>query len=247
MSTPRVWRAGAVALNVGIFDPSGNPVDRANLSSLMAVLQPAQLSPYSIWTKTLLASAGQIITLITGAGWENGTQWNAQFLLSAADTDQGLGGEQSQDYWLSIIGMNASDGSPIVYAGGVVTIYNPGGSLPSPAAAAITSRNPQATSTGDFTVTPLSQLHKEIITVSGSARTVNCILGIAGIQDGAELTTVFVLPATPGITINIRSGIVSNPIIAVVDTGTVLQERLKFYFDDDAAAWVPEVFDVPSP
>ena len=78
-AAPRFWRGQTVALDVGIFDAMGNPVDLSNLASLQAVLQPSQDSPYAVVSKTILASSEAITTLISTLGWNNGTQQNATF------------------------------------------------------------------------------------------------------------------------------------------------------------------------
>jgi len=246
-NAPRFWRGQTVAIEVGIFDASGNPVDLSNLASLQAVLQPSQNSPYAVVSKTLLAVSNPdpITTLISILGWRNGTQQNATFVFAAADTDQGLGGLDSAAYWLIVQGTLVS-GAPVIFSAGVVYIDNAGSSLPVPNSG-LTSRHAQTTNAGDFAITPTSQLHKEIVTVTGAARTSNAILGINNVQDGAELTVVLVLTATPGITIEFRSGLVSNPILVYQPTGTVLQCRIKFYFDADLASWVNEVNNIPSP
>lgn len=244
-AAPRFWRGQTVAINGGIFDSSGNPVDLSNIVTLQVILQAASDSLYPLVTKTLTSDDDEINTLITLAGWRNGTQWNFQAILEAADTDQSLEGGYSLAYWMIVKGVTGA-GAPIIYSAGPVTIFNAGSDLPVPDPH-LTSRHAQTNATGDFTITPTSQLHKEIVTIDGAARTSNAIMGISGIQDGAELTVVLLLPATADIIIDFRNNLVGNPVISTIETGSVLQCRLKYYFDSDLASWVPEIYNLPSP
>lgn len=246
---PRFWRGSSVGLRAGIFDAMGNPVDLSNLTSLQAILQPDQDSPYNLWTLTLLQSDNDINNLISVAGWENGTQWNAEFDLSKAQTDQGLGGVGSADYWLTIIGTTGA-GNPIVYGAGPVTIYSPGntGGVPTPPPEGLFGLTKvNAPNTGDFALTPVGQIDKHVVTVAGAARTVNCILGTNGMVDNASETILFKLPSTAGITINVRSGVVGNPVIATISTESVLQARALFYYDSTGGGWLAEEFNLPYP
>ena len=230
-SAPQFWRAQNVGIQVGIFDAFGNSVDLSNLSYLQLTLQQAPDSLQPLFSSQVPSAS--IYDTITSQGWEAGTEYQALFSLTPSQTDVSLGGLPQAQFWMILSGQTAG-GNFIVYSAGWVTVFNASSALPFPAHG-LTSRNAQTTDSGDFTVTPLSQLHKEIVTVGGAARTVNGILGIAGVQDGAELTLVFLLTSTPGINLNLRSGQLSNPVISQLSTGSVLQCRLKYYFDADAA------------
>ena len=242
-NAPQFWRAQNVGLQVGIFDAFGNSVDLSNLAYLQLTLQaaPASLTPLF----SLQVAAASITDVITSQGWEAGTEFQALFPLTAAQTDVGLSGQQSAQFWMILSGQTVT-GNFIIYSAGWVTVFNASSSLPF-TVPGLTSRHDQENDSGDFTITPTSQLHKEIVTIGGSARTSNCIMGINGVQDGAELTVVLLLPSTNGININFRSGVIGNPVISLISTGSVLQCRLKYYFDSSLAAWVPELYSLPSP
>lgn len=242
---PVFWRGNSIALQVGLFDAQGNPVDMSNIETVQVILQQAQSSAYPLVVKTLTSGADQIAQLITIQGWRNDTMQNFIAEFTSADTDQSLAGGSFLDYWLIVQG-TTSDGNVLIWSAGAVTIYNAGSSLPIPNSG-LTSRHAQTVGNGDFTITPTSQLHKEIVTVVGTADTFNGILGINGVQDGAELTIMWGLPATENIVVNIRSGVLGNPVLCEVDTGNVLTGRTKFYYNAQTAAWVGMAYNFPAP
>jgi hypothetical protein len=174
---PRFWRGQAVGFQAGFFDANGNPIDLSNLAYLQFILQKSQDSIVALVTKQV--DAADITDTITLGAWRAGTAQNATGAFTAAETDQGLEGNESADFWLIIKGVTDT-GAPIVYGAGPVTIFNAGSALPTPARG-VTSRHAQTAEDGDVTVTPTSQFHTEILTVEGDARDFNVLLGIAGV------------------------------------------------------------------
>lgn len=62
-----------------------------------------------------------------------------------------------------------------------------------------------ANSTGDSTITPTGTIQIQIITITGSARTSNFILDVAGRTEGDVLELRFLQPATGGIVESVRN------------------------------------------
>ncbi len=209
-----LWAGQSAKIQVGIFDAANVAVDLSNLTYLQLVLQAAQDSLVPIFEQTV--EAGDIIPTITRGGWTDGLQQQAEFDLSNAMTDVGLSGMQSAPFWIALIGKTA-DGAVIVYAAGYITIYNPGYTLPAPNRG-IVSRHDQASAGGNVTVNPLSQVHTEKITVSGSAGTRKIVVNAAGLIAGAQAFLRFVLPATAGIVLQIYDQATSGDLLATIET-----------------------------
>lgn len=240
-ATPKIWRANTIAIALGLFDASNVGIDLSNLSYLQVSLWKSQSALLPLVTKQI--DAGNITSPITIGAWNAGTAQNALAVFSAADTDQGLNGATQADLWMTVTGFTTGN-APLIYGAGTFTIVNAGSQLPVPVQG-ITALHKQTTITGDATVTPTAPVHTEVVTVSGIARTSSIIIAISGVQDGAKLDLTLLLPATAGIVLNIRSGLVSNPIISTVTTGTVLQALLSYYYDANLSAWVPEFYALP--
>ncbi len=234
-AAPRAWVGNTVAVDVGVFDANSVGVDLTNLAYLQVIVQEDEESDAPV--AVVQIDAAQIVKTITIADWIAGTAQNARALFDAAATGVAMQGRPSRDFWIIVAGFLGS-GAPIIYGAGTFTFFEPGGSLPK-VTPTLTSRHEQATVAGDFTVAPTSQIHVEVVDVSGVARTVNGLLAINGIQDGARLDLVFNLPATANIIINIKNVINTNPTIWTVGTGDVLKTRVQLYYDANAAAWVP--------
>lgn len=245
---PRLWRSSAAAVAVGLFDALGAPVDLANLVAsgqiqLAIFRQSTDLLPVMVKT----VSGASIYPKITTAGWEDGSQQNATFLLTAADMDIGLGGAASADFWILIQG-TTSTGTTIPYAAGAMTIFQPGSVFPVPPFGYV-SRNRQTNDAGNSTagvdgVIP-SLNHTQVFDIGGAARTTELILPIVGMVDGAKLAVILNLPATADIILNLRNSTVGGTIVASVTTGTVLNATLLFDFDEANQKWEPYLFSLP--
>lgn len=236
--TPQVWRGQTAAFAVGVFDADGNAVDLTNLAYMQMILQAEQGSTVPL--AVVQVDAADITDDLTVGPWLAGTAQNAIFEFTAADLDQGLGAATSKDFWIILVGYTGA-GAPLIYGAGALSIYNAGSSLPA-RVPTLTSLHKQTTAAGNVTVTPTSQLHTEIVTVDGDARTSGIILGISGAQAGAQLFLILNLPSTADIVMEVHSNLISNPVISTMQTGSVLQSRLEYYFDDDLVAWVPQVY-----
>ena len=94
---PAFWRGAGVEIDVGIFNNSGNGVDLSNLAALVLTLQQSNTSLIPLVTKILYGN--QIQDLIYAEDWEDGETQNARFILTPADTDQGLQASGSLGFW----------------------------------------------------------------------------------------------------------------------------------------------------
>lgn len=230
-ATPKFWRGSSVGFAIAIFDSMGNPVDLTNIVSgqLQLFLFKSQSALIPLVSKSLAGS--DLYPLITKAGWENGTQQNATFLLEPGDTDQGLGGAASAPFWIVLNGIT-QDGSVLVYAAGPCTIYNASSALPA-SALPTPSFDEQNNASGNTTITPTSNLHMQLLTLSGSARTSNAIVTFAGLSPGALVTVlVDAAGAPPGIDLEFFIGSLAgaNPFAFSTDGGTT-RALFRFYFD----------------
>lgn len=229
---PKFWRSSNVSIAVGIFDAAGNPVDLSNLVStgqlqLFLFKTNADLVPLVV--KSI--AGGALYPLITNAGWNNGTQQNATFLLSPAETDQALGGATSAPFWFVLNGLTSA-GSTVLYAAGVCTIYNASSALPA-SAMPTPSYNAQNNTAGNSTVTPASNLHTEKITIGGVARTSNIVIGQAGLSAGAHVDLLIDATSAPvAIILQIYLGSLggANPFAWSTSGGTT-RALFRFVFD----------------
>lgn len=229
---PKFWRCSTIGIAVGIFDASGDPVDLTNLAltgKLQLLLFKDQLALVPLWTKEV--AGPDLIPTISVNGWQNGTEQQAVFPLTKADTDQALGGGTQADFWMVLNGIT-DDGDPLLYAAGPCTIYNAALSLPvqqnvSP------SFGEQDLDVGNANVVPTSDLHLEVITVGGAARTSNVIVGFTGLTAGAIVSILLLAPgAVDAIDIQFFVGTLAgaNPFAFNTSGGTT-RALFKFYFD----------------
>lgn len=240
-ASPRIWRANTIGIAIGLFDANNLGITLTNLARLEVSLWKSQASVIPLATRTILPV--DIDSPITVAGWNAGTAQNAIASFTSAETDQGLEGGTESDFWITVTGYTEDD-APLIYGAGTVTIYNPAMQFPPPVTTN-TSLHKQSTASGDITVSPTTNIHTEVITVSGDARTSSILLAINGIANGAKLNVTLILPETPNIILNFRNSIVGNPVISTVTTGTVLKALLCYYYDSSLSAWVPELYMLP--
>ena len=227
---PAQWRANAVVYNVGIFDQNGNGVDLSSFSYLQLVVQAYQNAPTNLIAATVLAAS--ITPVIQQGPWLAGTAQNAQFVLSAAQTDISLNAQPYQAYWIQLSGVTNA-GALVVFGAGTVNFYNAGSATPA-AVAGQTDFNAQTNNAGNGSVLPLSQLHTEQITVTGAARTSTfAVTSAAGAYAGALVNVAMILPATAGITINFTNQTTGGTQIASLTTdGYSLNAQAVFYLDN---------------
>lgn len=237
----RFWRGTDVSFQLGLFDAFGVPVDLSNLVFLQLVLQSGPTALVPLVVKTVQSVD---IRPLTVEEWAAGLGQQASFDLTAAETDQSLEAMESRDYWVSIQGKTIA-GALLTYGAGYVTLYDAGSAIPAPNTGAYVSRHSQQMILGDSMVFPTSFNHTEIVEVQGTARISNLILSISGMANGALARVRFDLPATPGIAINVCSGLVSN-VISTIATGSVLSAYLDYVFDADTQQWVPLSYIIPA-
>lgn len=134
----------------------------------------------------------------------------------------------------TFVGVNESGQFVLVQHDGTITVLEPSGA----------SLNKQANSSGvDIGVTPGSVNHKEVITLTGSARTQTVTVAPTTLSDGAECGIQFVVPATAGIIIEV----VSNATVVwrfENTTGYPIKALCVLY--KDGAAWFPWSETVPA-
>lgn len=225
------WARQGITVQCAVFDVSGNCVDLSNLSYAQLVIQQAASSLAPSVVKTVMA--GSIIPVITRAAWLAGTAAQVSFTLSAAETDLGLSGANSAPYWIQFQGLTTG-GAPIVYAAGTITVYNPGTSIPPPAANPYVSFHASANGSGNTTIVPTTQVHTEVIAVSGAARTSAFLITAAGLAAGARVGLRFNLPATAAINLQIYDQTLMGTLLTTVTTaadGFTPTAKVNLYFD----------------
>ncbi len=233
-NAPRLWRSSSASIAIGIFDALSQPLDLSNVAVLQLVIQKAYNILTPLVVKTLITAD---FLDMTTAGWRAGTEQQATFVLTPADTDQGLGAAEAAGFWVALQGRTIS-GAVITYGAGPLTIFDAGTMLPSPLAGYV-SRHRQNWVSGDIAAVPTSNNHTEIVDVSGASSVRGIVLPIPGIADGALLRLIAALPTIPGITLNVYSGTLSGPIIATIATTVSAAAAVaQFYYDADAVTWV---------
>lgn len=210
-----IWRAQDVAFQVGIFS-SNVAVNLFNLAALQLRIFKAATDVLPLVDKVL--GPLDIIPTITRAAWTGGTAQQAAFILTAAETDLSLDGTDEAEYFLNIRGITAS-GAVIDYAGGPITVYNPGPQIYPPMPGVVSNNEQTAVNPGNVTVTPTSVLHGETITVNGPARSLMIIVGVVGLIPGSTVDILLLFPdLTPGIVVTLVSGAADGPVIDTITT-----------------------------
>jgi len=230
---PKFWRGQDIAIDVGIFDADNVPVDLSNVATLQLTFRESPTSPSFLVTTTV--TAGAIIPTISYSGWSAGTASNAIFYLSPAETDFSLAGQDSAQIWMDIRGY-MDNGNYVVYGAGYVTVYNPGGSVAPIPTSQVVSYHATTNTAGDTTITPPRQIHTEVVTIGGLARTSNFILDIDSPFTGARISLLFALPATPGITLNIHNGTLTGTLLATFTTDAN-ESNISIEFVFNGTSW----------
>jgi len=241
--SPKFWRAQDIAVSVGIFDAFGASVDLSNVAFLTLTIQTAPDSIVPLIAETINAGAG-IIPTITRAGWINGMQQQATFLLSAAQTDLGLDGTNSKTFWMLLAGVTMA-GDKLVYAAGYVTFYNPGSTLAIPPYGYV-SRAESVNSSGNTAIVPGSFNHTHFVTINGAARTTQIILSIAQMEDGAVLRLYLNLPATANIIISVVNAAANGTQLSTITTGSVLNGLFTYCYSAALVTWQPINYSLPA-
>lgn len=225
----KFWRAQGISVQVAIFDANGDIVDLSNLQYLQLSVQPASTSLVTSFTSTVLA--GSLFPVIDAAKWRNGTAWQAEFDLSAAQTDLGLGGASEATYWLQLVGVTASN-VPIIYAAGPVTVYNPG--LPPAPPANLVGQDDYTNAGGSVNVIPDAQIYLAVINVSGAPETRDVVVGATGLVQGAQIGLRFSLPAVNGIILRVFDQSTAGNLLTTITSqadGFLPASRVALYFD----------------
>ena len=239
---PRAWARQAVRVDLGVFGPDGAAVDLSEFDHLVLTLQdgPAAVSPLAVET----VPKENIIDTVTMADWISGANQQATFNLSMADTDQGLGGANSKDFWI-VVNAVGSDGSAVTLGAGTLTLYLSGAAIPPPQAGTV-SFNAQANSGENSTVYPTYPVHQEIITLTGDAGVRSVALSAIGAEAGNRIELLFKVPLTAGIVVAIYSGSLSGSMVATFtsDGDEITSARYAFVYD--GSAWQLAAAAIPA-
>lgn len=237
------WRAQSTAIQFAVFDASGNIVDLSNVTSLTLTIQDGQSALAPLITKSI--TAGSITPTIAKADWDAGIAAQAEFDLSDADTDFSLGGSTSKPYWL-VVAAKMTGGGTIYYVAGYITVYDPGVPAVQPSTAVV-SRNAQSNNTGSSTVTPGSQLHTEVITITGAAGTRDIVVLAAGLVAGAHCALRFVLPAVAGINVRVFDQSTSGALLTTISsTADGFTPAARVELEYDGANWNRDFLIIPA-
>ena len=227
---PIAWRGQAVAVQVAIFDSSNVAVDLSGLVSLTVALQASQDALIPLAAVTV--AAADFSSGLTIADWRAGTDQQAEADFTAGQMDQSLDGYETADLWILVTGLTAA-GQTIIYGAGAFTLALASESIPFPPPSGLVSYHAQTNAAGNSTVTPMSQLHTEVIGITGAARTSLIILGTANVSAGARTALRFTgLDAASSIVLQIHSGISTGPLVTTITTnGTMVRAAVDLIFD----------------
>lgn len=227
----KLWRAQDVSMQVGIFQPNNQSIDLSNLVSLSLIIQETPTSVSQVLNKVVVAA--DIFPTISRASWLDGTGQQASFILTAAETDVGLDGNDSKQFWMIIRGVTDT-GQTLNYGGGYIRIYNPG-NLTSTIMAGIVSLHSQTNTTGNSIVTPTSLIHTEVISVGGTApSTRNILVSPDGLIAGAQvwLNLAFLDKTVTPITIKIYTASLGGELLLTYVTDGFQPNALLFLSAD---------------
>lgn len=214
--SPKFWRAQDIAVQLAIFDADQESVDLTNVGGLQLLIfeSPTSLAP--LVSQTLGNS--DLIPTVSWSAWIAGTNQQATFDLTSAETDLNLAGADQRPYWLVIRAVTFT-GSVLNYGAGYVTVFNPGPQLPIPMPGVVSSHT-QTNTSGNSTVTPTSLIHKEILTINGSARTSIIIVTTSGLTAGCEvvLRFNFASPLVAGIVLEVRDSAADGNLLTTITT-----------------------------
>lgn len=205
------WRGQRIAIQVAVFTPDGVCVDLSNLAALVLRVFKNPTDVVPVINKVL--GPLDITPTITRGSWVDGTAQQATFLLEVGDTDLNLDGGDSAQYFINIRGVPATGGL-IDYAGGPITVFNPGTQLPILMPGVVSYHEQTAPNPGDVTVSPTSVVHKEIVNITGPARELNILIDPIGLIPGSEVKLILVFP-------DLLAGIVIHIFTASLDGAPV--------------------------
>lgn len=235
---PVLWRGQALRLRVGVFQ-GPTALGLTDVTSVTATLMKTPTEP--------VAAASRSSTTVTPtfrvADWLSEDAQHVTIDFTAADLDVGLGAQNSAFYWLAIQGLT-STGAVITLAAGGVDIRVPALQLPLPPWGYV-SYEAQANSSGNSSLTPTSFQHTAALTFTGAAGTRLVVLPTVGMNPGARISLLCVLPATPGVVVDVRNGTLSGTSLSLVTTDTFVRSAaFDYYFD--GAAWQPFRHTIPA-
>lgn len=238
---PSFFRTQDIAIPIGIFDINNVAIDLTNLVYLQFTLKASQSALTPLVVKTI--SASDITKSINYQDWLDGTAEQATIILTAADTDQGLQAEPSLDFWIVLQGLTTT-GSRLSYGAGVLTIFDPGATIPA-ATAATVDYHEQTNDSGDSNILPTAIVFTEQIDFTGAARTSNVIVSTASTTKGAKVFFTATFPAVAGIQVNIYNSSLLGALLAgFLTDGYTLSGFFCFTFD--GTEWVKTQAAVPA-
>ena len=241
---PRFWRASGIEIDVGIFDGSNVGLDLSNLASMTLTLQPSPTSLVPWVVKTVLS--GGISSPIDYGAWIDGTEQNASFILTPADTDVGLLARGNRQFWMQIQGFT-EDGNYITYGAGYITIYNPGNLPPGIYSNDVSYHRQVVSAPGNFNITPTSVGHTEKVTFPATSGTYNCVLQSSGYPIGSGVDVIAKFPTpTAGLVINFYSGSLTGSPIYTFTTDAYQPNGLFRIVLNDSLAYEMKEVSVPA-
>ncbi len=133
------------------------------------------------------------------------------------------------------IGLNDSGQIVTKQHDGTVTVIGTGGTP---------SLNKQANSDGSvITVTPTTTQHREVITLSGIARTQVVNISGTDLADGSVAVLQLNMPSTPGIIVEFYS---DSVLLFSYQNESGVLEKARFEIYKDGSAWEPGESTVPA-
>jgi hypothetical protein len=226
----QLWARTGIAIGVGIFDALGVGVDLSNVTFLTLTISESASSLVPSVTKTVLA--GALIPYITRADWLAQINQNATFIFSNAEMDLSLDGADEATYWLSLQGQTTG-GANIVYAAGAVRIFNPGPGIPQPTRGLV-SYHSTPSAGGNLVIQPASNVHTEVIPVSGAAEVRDVVVLATGLEAGARVGLRFALPATNGLSHRLFDQSLAGALLATITCdpdGFTPAAKVDLFFD----------------
>lgn len=242
-AAPRIWRGNPVAVEVGVFDADGVAYDMSDVAYLQLAIMDSPTAPYVLASRTVYAAG--ITPIISKGDWDDGIAQQATISLPPSNTDQGLNGETSRPFWMTLTAFT-TDNVPTALAAGWFTIYNPGASYVAPACN-IVSYNAQTNSGLGITVDPVTLIHTERITVAGTPGVRNIILGNSNVVPGSQLSLVLDFPALDGITYRVFNVSTEGDLLASVRStadGSFSDAALSFV--SDGTNWSAYLYSAPA-
>lgn len=135
----------------------------------------------------------------------------------------------------TFVGINDQGQVVTIQHDGTITVLTAGG---------VPSLNKQANSDGTvIAIVPSTSQHKEVITLTGAARTQVINIAETDLEDGSSCVVLFNLPATASLVVEIYSD-ATLVWSSENETGALLKAAVEFY--KDGSTWAPLRENIPA-